>query len=123
MARELKLEQIGDWANDIAPKLVKAATLYAEEQLKLQSPVGETGNFRNGFETQIGKAEGVITNKVVYAEPLAYGTNRPPSWVKAGVYGSRQTNSRSSPSGWVETIAKNASVYAEGQVRRLSREK
>ncbi len=80
MARQIKLDQIDDVMKEAVQKLVQRTTLRWTEQSKKATPVGETGNLRNGWKTNISKLKGTIINNVEYAEPVIYGTSLPPSW-------------------------------------------
>ena len=86
MAREIPLDQIGDYYRESIRILVAATTLEAERRLKEKTPVrvvyeGEPkggGRLRNAWKSDPAKGE--VTNNVEYAEPVIYGTNLPPSW-------------------------------------------
>ena len=80
MVRQIKIEQIDDLMKEAVQKLVQRTTLRWTEQSKKATPVGETGNLRNGWKTNISKLKGTIINNVEYAEPVIYGTSLPPSW-------------------------------------------
>ena len=80
MVRQIKLEQIDDLMAEAVQELVQRTTLRWTELSKKATPVGETGNLRNDWKTNIQKYKGTIINRMEYAEPVIYGTSLPPSW-------------------------------------------
>ena len=80
MVRQIKLEQIDDLMAEAVQELIQKTTLRWTDLSKKATPVGETGNLRNGWKTDIRKFKGTIINNVEYAEPVIYGTSLPPSW-------------------------------------------
>lgn len=134
MARTIRVDEIGDYAEGQINKLITAAVLTADQRLKLASPV-DTGRFRASwaigqnaapFE---GKPEGQypnnvppnavnyslgseragnvysIHNNLIYAEPLAIQGSR-----KSGI-----------PGGWVDSIAKDIQTYVNAEADRIGR--
>lgn len=134
MARQIRIGEIGDYAERQLNLLVKAAVLTADQRLKLSSPV-VTGRFRASwaigenaapFE---GQPEGQypnnvppnavnyslgnervgnvysIHNNLIYAEPLAIKGSR-----KSGI-----------PGGWVDSIAKDVQTYVNAEADRIGR--
>lgn len=134
MARQIRIGDIGNYAEDQFNKLVTGAVLTADERLKDKSPV-DTGRFRASwaigqnaapFE---GQPEGQypqnvppnavnyslgnervgnvysIHNNLIYAEPLAIKGSR-----KSGV-----------PGGWVDSIAKDVQTYVDAEADRIGR--
>ena len=134
MARQIRIGDIGNYAEDQFNKLVTGAVLIADERLKDKSPV-DTGRFRASwaigqnaapFE---GQPEGQypqnvppnavnyslgnervgnvysIHNNLIYAEPLAIKGSR-----KSGV-----------PGGWVDSIAKDVQTYVDAEADRIGR--
>lgn len=132
MARQIRIGDIGDYAEGQFNKLITAAVLTADSRLKLQSPV-DTGRFRASwaigqnaapFE---GQPEGQysapppptavnyqlgnekvgnvysIHNNLIYAEPLAQG------------------RSKQASSGWVDSIAKDIQTYVNAEADRIGR--
>jgi len=77
--RRIQIGQIGDYYQDKLKGLVKATTLEWERRVKEETPV-DTGNLRNGWQSNIKPLLGEITNRVEYAEPVCFGSNLPPSW-------------------------------------------
>lgn len=134
MARQIRISDIGNYAEGQINNLIKAAVLTADSRLKLQSPV-DTGRFRaswaigqnaapfegqpegqyqstpppNAVNYQLGneRAGNVysIHNNLIYAEPLAIKGSR-----KSGV-----------PGGWVDSIAKDIQTYVNAEADRIGR--
>lgn len=132
MARVIKFDDIGKYAEEQFEKLLRVAVLETDRRLKQESPV-DTGRFRaswaigqNSAPYQ-GKSPGdypqapplavnyqlgnekpgniySIHNNLPYAEPLATG------W------------SKQAPSGWVDGIAKNIQTWVSAQADRIGRE-
>jgi hypothetical protein len=132
MARQIRIGEIGDYAERQLNLLVKAAVLTADQRLKLASPV-DTGRFRaswaigenaapfngepegeyanalppNAVNYQLGseKIGNVysIHNNLVYAEPLAQG------------------HSKQAQAGWVDSIAKDIQTYVNAEADRIGR--
>ena len=80
MVRQIKIDKIDDLMADAVQNLIQKTTLQWTALAKKATPVGETGNLRNGWKTDIQKFKGTIINNVEYAEPVIYGTSLPPSW-------------------------------------------
>ena len=59
MARQIKLEQIDDLMKEAVQKLINKTTLQWTTLAKKATPVGDTGNLRNGWKTDIRKLLGV----------------------------------------------------------------
>ena len=111
MAREINLTDIGDHFGDKVQKTVRKATLKAEKDIKEFTPV-DTGNLRNSFQVQIEPFIGEVFTNLEYAEPVAYGTNLPPSW--GGQYRTRQNTIK----GYPELIAKQLEQFIRDEFRR-----
>jgi len=132
MARQIRIGEIGQYAEGQLNKLITAAVLTADARLKLQSPV-DTGRFRASWaigqnaapfegqpegsypnspppeavnyqlgNEQIGNVYS-IHNNLIYAEPLANG------------------RSVQAPSGWVDSIAKDIQTYVNAEADRIGR--
>mgnify|MGYP003140411891 FL=1 len=120
MAREIPLDQIGDYYRESIQILVAATTLEAERRLKEKTPVrvvyeGEPkggGRLRNAWQSD--PANGEVTNNVEYAEPVVYGTNLPPSW--KGQYRTRQNT----VSGYPDLIAKELESWAQREYNKIA---
>ena len=118
MARQIKLEQIDDLMAEAVQKLVQKTTLRWTELAVKATPVGETGNLRNDWKTDIGKLRGTIINRMEYAEPVIYGTALPPSW--KGRYRTRKNTIK----GFPELQAKQLTTgYNPQQLRKIIRSK
>tara|TARA_Y100000361_G_C10869828_1_gene193623 strand:+ start:43 stop:405 length:363 start_codon:yes stop_codon:yes gene_type:complete len=118
MARQIKIEQIDDLMKKAVQELVQKTTLQWTTLAKKATPVGETGNLRRGWQTDIRKFKGSISNNVEYAEPVIYGTpsSLPPSW--QGRYRTRQNTIK----GFPELQAKQLTTgYIPQQLKRIIR--
>ena len=116
MVRQIKLEQIDDLMAEAVQELVQRTTLRWTELSKNATPVGETGNLRRGWQTDIKKFKGTIINNIEYAEPVIYGTSLPPSW--QGRYRTRQQTIK----GFPELQAKQLTVqYIPNELRKIIR--
>ena len=116
MVRQIKLEQIDDLMAEAVQELVQKTTLQWTTLAKKATPVGETGNLRNGWKTDIRKFKGTIINNVEYAEPVIYGTSLPPSW--QGRYRTKQQTIK----GFPELQAKQLTVgYIPQELKRIIR--
>ena len=116
MVRQIKLEQIDDLMAEAVQELVQKTTLQWTTLAKKATPVGETGNLRNDWKTDISKLKGTIINRMEYAEPVIYGTALPPSW--KGRYRTRQQTIK----GFPELQAKQLTVgYIPKELKRIIR--
>ena len=116
MTRQIRLDQIDDLMAEAVEELVKKTTLRWTELTKKATPVGETGNLRNDWKTDIRKFKGTIINNVEYAEPVIYGTSLPPSW--QGKFRTRQQTIK----GFPELQAKQLTTqYIPNELRRIIR--
>ena len=111
MAREINLTDIGDHFGEKVQKVVRKATFKAEAEIKEFTPV-DTGNLRDSFESDIKPFIGEVFTNVEYAEPVAYGTNLPPSW--GGRYRTRQQTIK----GYPELVAKQLEEYIKNEFRK-----
>ena len=73
---------------------------------------GTGGQLRESWQTKIGKFQGEVFTNVEYAEPVAYGTNLPPSW--GGRYRTRQQTIK----GYPELVAKQLEEYIKNEFRK-----
>ena len=120
MARQILLTEVDDFFRDLVVDLVKATTLEWTARVKKATPVrvvykGEPkggGQLRAAWQTKIKRFEGTVTNNLVYAEPVCFGVNLPPSW--GGVYRTRQNTVE----GFPELIGKELEQYVLKQLRR-----
>ena len=116
MTRQIRVDQIDDVFRDAVQQLVRKTTLQWTKLSKKATPVGETGNLRNGWKTNIGKYKGTIINNVEYAEPVIFGTSLPPSW--QGKYRTRKQTIK----GFPELQAKQLTVgYIPNELRKIIR--
>ena len=116
MARQIRLDQIDDVMAEAVQKLVQKTTLQWTTLAKKATPVGDTGNLRNGWKTDIRKFKGTIINNVEYAEPVIYGTSLPPSW--QGRYRTRKNTIK----GFPELQAKQLTVgYIPRELKKIIR--
>ena len=111
MARQIKVSEIDDFFEELVVDLVEATTLEWTKRVKKATPV-DTGRLRAAWQTNIKKFEGNVTNNVVYAEPVCFGVNLPPSW--GGQYRTRQNT----VAGFPELIGKELEQYVIKQLRR-----
>ena len=117
MAREIDLTDIGDHFGEKVQKTVRKATFKAEKDIKEFTPV-DTGNLRSSFQSEVKPYIGIVFTNVEYAEPVAYGTNLPPSW--GGRYRTRQQTIK----GFPELQAKQLTVgYIPKELKRIIRSK
>ena len=77
MTRQIRVDQIDDVFRDAVQQLVKKTTLRWTELSLKATPVGETGNLRNGWKTKVDKYRGTIINNIEYDEPVIFGTSLP----------------------------------------------
>ena len=95
MARKIRLDHIGDYAEERFKTIVRISVLETEGRLKKGSPVGEIGGGRLKNSWQFAENNGAGTTelpKIVtgnsylvfsdlpYTEPVITGKNLPPSW-------------------------------------------
>ncbi len=110
MARRIRFDQIGDYAEERFNALLRVAVLETDQRLKIGSPTGVTGRLKNSWQISEnvadgkGKPEGsysttaiaapdrtnyneermgnsyIVYNNIEYAEPVITGNNLPPSW-------------------------------------------
>jgi hypothetical protein len=114
MGRKIRLDQIDDVMQEAVEKLVASTTLQWTVRVKFATPV-DTGRLRAGWETIIKPLEGTVINNVVYAEPVCFGQNLPPSW--GGVYRTRQDT----VAGFPELIGKELEQYAQKEYQKIVR--
>ncbi len=86
MARNIKLDQIGDLFDEQVQTLVKRTTVLWKSELQTRQPPNlgtpvDTDVLRQAWQVNISEPyTGRIINSMEYAEPVMYGTNLPPSW-------------------------------------------
>lgn len=132
MARQIRISDIGDYAESQFNVLLRVAVLESDRRLKLASPT-DTGRFKASWAVGQnaapfkGEPEGQypdnpppnavnyslgnervgnvysIHNNLIYAEPLARG------------------HSKQAPDGWVDSIAKDIQTYVDAEADRIGR--
>jgi len=120
MAREINLTDIGDHFGEKVQKVVRKATFKAEKDIIEFTPVfepregesGVGGTLRNSWQSEVKPYIGIVSTNIEYAEPVAYGTNLPPSW--GGIYRTRQNTIK----GYPELIAKQLEQYIANEFRK-----
>jgi hypothetical protein len=130
MARRIRLDQIGDYAEDKLNQLMRVVVFETDAELKARSPVdtgrfraswaigeNQTGNYDAGSSTstapvalnytlgneKIGNVYN-IHNSLPYAEPLANGS------------------SKQAPAGWVDLVAKQMTRRARQLANSIGRQ-
>ena len=114
MARQIKVSEIDDFFEELVVDLVAATTLEWTKRVKKATPV-DTGRLRAAWQTDIKKFQGTVTNNVVYAEPVCFGVNLPPSW--GGQYRTRQNT----VAGFPELIGKELQKWSLEEYERIKR--
>ena len=112
MARRIKITQVKDFYNELIVDAVAGTTLEWTRRVKKATPV-DTGRLRAAWQTQIKPLEGIVSNNVVYAEPVCFGVNLPPSW--GGKYRTKQKT----VAGFPELIGKELEIYINRQFGRF----
>ena len=112
MARRIKLTQVKDFYKEMIVDAVAGTTLEWTRRVKKATPV-DTGRLRAAWQTDIKPLEGTVTNNVVYAEPVCFGVNLPPSW--GGKYRTKQKT----VAGFPALIGKELEIYINRQFGRF----
>ena len=112
MARRIKLSQVIDFYEELIVDAVAGTTLEWTRRVKKATPV-DTGRLRAAWQTDIKPLEGTVTNNVVYAEPVCFGTNLPPSW------GDKYRTKQKTVAGFPALIGKELEIYINRQFRRF----
>ena len=112
MARRIKLTQVKDFYEELIVDAVAGTTLEWTRRVKKATPV-DTGRLRAAWQTDIKPLEGTVSNNVVYAEPVCFGTNLPPSW--GGKYKTKQKT----VAGFPALIGKELEIYINRQFGRF----
>jgi hypothetical protein len=111
VASQIRIDQIDNYSRGNLEKLVAAATLYADGQLKEKTPV-DTGRLRSSWQKEINGFNGRVFNNLTYAEPVVAGTSLPPSW--GGQYRTRQ-----GAQPYLDMVAKNVQTYVIAEATRI----
>ena len=112
MARRIKVTEIKGFYEDLIVDAVAGTTLEWTRRVKKATPV-DTGRLRSAWQTNIKRFEGSVTNNVIYAEPVCFGVNKPPSW--GGFYRTRQNTVEGFPA----LIGKELEIYINRQFGRF----
>ena len=112
MARRIKLTQVKDFYKELIVDAVAGTTLEWTRRVKKATPV-DTGRLRGAWQTDIKPLEGTVTNNVVYAEPVCFGVNLPPSW------GRKYRTKQKTVAGFPALIGKELEVYINRQFGRF----
>ena len=112
MARRIKLTQIKDFYKELIVDAVAGTTLEWTRRVKKATPV-DTGRLRAAWQTDIKPLDGTVSNNVVYAEPVCFGVNLPPSW--GGKYRTKQKT----VAGFPALIGKELEIYINRQFGRF----
>ena len=86
MARNIRLDQIGDLFDEQVQTLVKRTTFLWKSELQTRQPSNlgtpvDTDVLRAAWDLNVSEPyTGRVFNSMEYAEPVMYGTNLPPSW-------------------------------------------
>jgi len=111
MAREIDVTDIGNHFGEKVQKTVRKATFKAEKEIKFFTPI-DTGRLIGSWERDIKPFIGVVFTDVEYAEPVAYGTNLPPSW------GGQYRTTKQTIKGYPEMIVKQLEQYIVDEFRK-----
>ena len=111
MTRRIELFEMDDFFQEKVIEIVQATTLEWTRRVKKATPV-DTGRLRAAWQTDIKRFKGTIINNVVYAEPVCFGTNLPPSW------GRKYRTRQNTKAGFPELIAKELEQYIKNQFGR-----
>jgi hypothetical protein len=110
MAREIRLDEIDDYAREHLIKLVRAATLEADRRVKAETPV-DTGRLRESWQTVVQDFDGKVFNNVEYAAPVIAGTDLPPSW---------QGRQRTTP--FLDIVAKDIQTWVTTEAAKIGKQ-
>jgi hypothetical protein len=131
MARNIKLEQVGDYVTEQFEKLLRVAVLETDSRLKLASPV-DTGRFRASWQVGENAAPGGEVGPGVYGQVpaitrIGYGQER-----VGNVYSVHNNlpyaeplangSSKQAQPGWVQGIAKDIQSFVQTNANRIGRE-
>ena len=111
MTRQIKITEIDDFFEELVVDRVAATTLEWTKRVKKATPV-DTGRLRAAWQTDIKKFQVTVTNNVVYAEPVCFGVNLPPSW------GDQYRTRQNTVAGFPELIGKELEQYVIKQLRK-----
>ena len=120
MATEINLTDISDHFGEKLQRTVRKATFKGEAKIIEFTPVfrprkgesGVGGTLRNSWKSEVKPYLGIVSSNIEYAEPVAYGTNLPPSW--GGRYRTRQQTIK----GYPELVAKQLEQFIVNEFRK-----
>lgn len=132
MARVIKFDDIGKYAEEQFEKLLRVAVLETDSRLKQESPV-DTGRFRASWAIGQNAAPFQGQPDGTYAQSPPLAVNYQLGSEKAGNVYSIHNNlpyadrlatgwSTQAPSGWVDSVAKNIQTWVNAQADRIGRE-
>ena len=146
MARNIKLDQVGDYVTEQFEKLLRVAVLETDSRLKQASPV-DTGRFRASWQVGENAAPGGIapegqfdtgktfktskrgrsTQEVLPIQRLGYGQERVGNIYSVHnnlPYAKPLANgtSKQAQPGWVQGIAKDIQGFVQANANRIGRE-
>ena len=79
--KKLKLDGIGNYAQDVVEEVVDFGAVNLHGKLKGQNVPIREGIMRNTWKIRkVSNLESDLINNLEYAEPVTFGTNLPPTW-------------------------------------------
>lgn len=96
MARQIKIDKIGDHFEKKVKDAVRKGTLKWESLVIQATPVwdplpnesGVGGTLKRSWQSTIRDYEGIVSTNIEYSEPVVFGVSLPPSW--GGKFRTRQ---------------------------------
>ncbi len=103
MARQIRIESIGDHFEAKIKKAVRKGTFKWESLVVQATPVwdpkpnetGVGGTLKRSWQSTIRDYVGIVSTNIEYSEPVAFGVSLPPSW--KGKYRTRQSTIKGYP--------------------------
>ena len=103
MARQIKIDQIGEHFESNVKKAVRKGTLKWESLVKQATPVwdprpnetGVGGTLKRSWQIPLRDYEGIVSTNIEYSEPVVFGVSLPPSW--GGKFRTRQNTIKGYP--------------------------
>lgn len=131
MARQIRLDQIGNYVEGRMERLLRAAVLETDSRLKQASPV-DTGRFRASWQVGENAAPGGVKPEGSYGgtpalDRIGYSQERMGNVYSVHnnlPYAERlaQGWSGQAPAGWVQGVAKDVQGFVRINAARISRE-
>ena len=79
--KKLRLDGIGNYAEDVIEQVVDFGAVNLLGKLKGQNVPIREGIMRNTWKIRkVSNLESDLINNLEYAEPVTFGTNLPPTW-------------------------------------------